>query len=260
MHSAPATAQSAASIKRCAALRTLQNRQIAKASLQYARVTFANCKGMLHITAIMTPLSPDTPVLIPARPLHRCTHIAAQHSEITVKGIIFSELVGFLDRAGGPELAEKVLADAGLPHGGAYTRVGQYPWQEAVRVVEAASRETGAEFADLCHQFGAYLFERFTVLYGDIVGRYASAEELLSHVGDHIHEEVRILYPDAQPPQVTVHDEGDVLRVEYASHRPFAHIAHGLVAGAMTHFGDHRALNWVGANDDGSRAEFALTG
>ena len=33
-----------------------------------------------------------------------------------------------------------------------------------------------------------------------------------------------------------------------------------LVAGAMTHFGDHRALNWVGANDDGSRAEFALTG
>jgi len=48
--------------------------------------------------------------------------------------------------------------------------------------------------------------------------------------------------------------------VEYASHRPFAHIAHGLVAGAMTHFGDHRALNWVGANDDGSRAEFALTG
>lgn len=177
-----------------------------------------------------------------------------------MKGIIFSELVGFLDRAGGPELAEKVLADAGLPHGGAYTRVGQYPWQEAVRVVEAASRETGAEFADLCHQFGAYLFERFTVLYGDIVGRYASAEELLSHVGDHIHEEVRILYPDAQPPQVTVHDEGDVLRVEYASHRPFAHIAHGLVAGAMTHFGDRRALNWVGANDDGSRAEFALTG
>ncbi len=176
-----------------------------------------------------------------------------------MKGIVFSELVGFLDLAGGPVFAEKVLADAGLEHGGAYTRVGQYPWQEAVRVVEAASRESGADFASLCNQFGSYLFERFTVLYGDIVGRYNSAEALLSHVGDHIHEEVKVLYPDAKPPEVRAYSEGETLRVEYASHRPFAHIAHGLVAGAMKHFGDERKLEWVHASEDGSSAGFALT-
>ena len=165
--------------------------------------------------------------------------------ENPVKGIIFSELVGFLDLAS-------------LPNGGAYTRVGQYPWQEAVRVVEAASRETGTDFADLCHQFGAYLFERFIVLYPDIIGRYHDAGALLSHVEDHIHEEVKALYPDARPPSVKVHDDGDFLRVEYASHRPFAHIAHGLVAGAMTHFGDARKLEWLYAKNDGAHAEFAL--
>lgn len=177
-----------------------------------------------------------------------------------MKGIVFSELVGFLDLTGGPAFAEKVLADASLEHGGAYTRVGQYPWQEAVRVVQAASRESGADFADLCNQFGTYLFERFTVLYADIVGRYGTAEALLSHVGDHIHEEVKVLYPDARPPEVRAYTEGSTLRVEYSSHRPFAHIAHGLVAGAMKHFGDNRELEWINASEDGCTAEFALTG
>ena len=66
------------------------------------------------------------------------------------------------------------------------------------------------------------------------------------------------LYPDARPPSVRVHDDGDFLRVEYASHRPFAHIAHGLGAGAMTHFGDARKLEWLYAKNDGAHAEFAL--
>ena len=180
--------------------------------------------------------------------------------EDRLKGIVFSELVGFLDHAGGPAFAEKVLSDAGLEHGGAYSRVGQYPWQEAVRVVEAASRESGADFADLCNQFGSYLFERFTVRYADIVGRYATAEALLMHVGDHIHEEVRVLYPDARPPKVRTHSEDGCLRVEYASHRPFAHIAHGLVAGSMKHFGDQRELDWITIGDDGTTAEFVLKG
>tara|TARA_B100000953_G_scaffold299188_1_gene298398 strand:- start:276 stop:809 length:534 start_codon:yes stop_codon:yes gene_type:complete len=177
-----------------------------------------------------------------------------------VKGIVFTELVRFLDLTGGPVFAEKVLAQAGLEHGGVYTRVGQYPWQEAVRVVEAASRESGADFATLCTDFGAYLFDRFTVLYAEIVGRYATAEALLSHVGDHIHEEVRVLYPDANPPEVKTVSNGDTLHVRYSSHRPFAHIAHGLVAGAMKHFGDGRKLEWITANEEGSSAEFALTG
>ena len=177
-----------------------------------------------------------------------------------MKGIIFSELVGFLDKTGGPIFTEKVLSEAGLEHGGAYTRVRRYPWQEAVRVVKAASRESGADFDDLCNQFGTYLFERFTILYEDIVGRYATAEALLSHVGDHIHEEVKALYPDAQPPEIRARSEGSWLWVEYSSHRPFAFIAHGLVAGAMQHFGDDRKLEWITASQDGSHAEFALTG
>ena len=177
-----------------------------------------------------------------------------------MKGIVFAELVGFLDRTGGPLFAEQVLADADLPHGGAYSRIALYPWEEAVRVVEAASQASGLDFDVLCQRFGQFLFERFAVLYSDIIGRYPDADALLTHVGGHIHGEVRGMYPDAEPPKITTHTEDGKLVIEYESHRPFAHIAHGLIAGAIAHFGDRRTIEWLEKNARGSRAAFVLTG
>ncbi|MEP2734870.1 MAG: heme NO-binding domain-containing protein [Erythrobacter sp.] len=175
-----------------------------------------------------------------------------------MKGIIYAELVGFLDKQGGPSFTEQVLAEANLPHGGAFSRISRYPWEQAVQVVTAASKITGADANALCEAFGKFLFERFTVLYTEIVNRYPSAEEMLMHVESHIHEEVRVLYPDAQPPQVSSRqlDEGFV--VEYVSHRPFAHIAYGLVQGCMAHFGDERVITWLDQDPSGKTAQFRI--
>lgn len=177
-----------------------------------------------------------------------------------VKGVVFAELVGFLDQKGGPVFAEKVLAKADLDHGGAYTRIGLYPWEEAVRVVAAASQESGADFDELCQAFGQFLFERFTILYAEIIDRYPDAESLLTHVGGHIHGEVRGMYPDAEPPNIATRKSAEGLIVEYESYRPFAHIAHGLISGAMAHFGDNRKIAWRNVNPEGSRASFLISG
>ncbi len=176
-----------------------------------------------------------------------------------MRGVVYTELVDFLDETGGPLFAEQVLSQADLPHGGAYSRIGYYPWEEAVRVVTAAAELSGNEVNALCRAFGEYLFARFTVLYADIVNGYGSADALLAHINDHIHQEVRVLYPDSSPPSVVARNEGDTLVITYASHRPFAHIAHGLVAGAMKHFGDTRDLDWIAMSDDGTAASFAIS-
>ena len=99
-----------------------------------------------------------------------------------MKGIIYAELIGFLDEQGGASFTEQVLEKAELPHGGAFSRVSRYPWEQAVQVVTAASQITGADANDLCEAFGKFLFGRFTVLYADIVNRYPSAEEMLMHL------------------------------------------------------------------------------
>ena len=175
-----------------------------------------------------------------------------------MKGIIYSELVGFLDLKGGPSFTEEVLEGAQLPHGGAFSRVSLYPWEQAVQVVTSASKISGADANDLCEEFGKFLFDRFTVLYTEIVERYRTAEGMLAHVEDHIHEEVRVLYPDAEPPQVSSRKEGDGFVVEYSSHRPFAHIAFGLVQGCMKHFGDKRSIEWVDRDPTGKTAYFRI--
>ena len=175
-----------------------------------------------------------------------------------MKGIIYAELLGFLDESGGPAFTEQVLASADLPHGGAFSRVSRYPWEQAVQVVTAASKITGADAADLCEGFGKFLFDRFTVLYTEIVERYPTAEGMLAHVEDHIHEEVKVLYPDAVPPTVTSWEDNDGFVVEYKSHRPFAHIAFGLVQGCMKHFGDPRTIEWVDRDPSGQTAFFRI--
>lgn len=175
-----------------------------------------------------------------------------------MRGIIFVELVSFLDHAGGPLFAERVLEEARLPHGGAYTRVSRYPWEEAIAMVTIASKLTGIPAATLSEDFGSWLFDRFQVLYPEILGRYSVAEDLLRHVNDHIHEEVRLLNPGAVPPRVETHSHGTDLVVEYRSHRPFAHIAYGLVRGCMRHFGDTRTIEWAERDPAGRRASFRI--
>ena len=81
-----------------------------------------------------------------------------------MKGINYSELLGFLDEKGGPGFTEQVLEGADLPHGGAFSRVSRYPWKQAVQVVTAASRISGRDANELCQEFGRFLFDRFTVL------------------------------------------------------------------------------------------------
>lgn len=175
-----------------------------------------------------------------------------------MKGIIFAELVGFLDEKGGPGFTEEVLDRADLPSAGAFSRIARYPWEQAAQLVSAASQISGADANALCSEFGRFLFERFTVLYPDIVDRYSSAESMLEHVESHIHEEVRVLYPDAVTPKVSSWVEDDGLVVEYSSHRPFAHIAFGLVQGCMQHFGDTRAIEWGEDDPSGRTARFRI--
>ncbi|KPF71532.1 hypothetical protein IP88_10630 [alpha proteobacterium AAP81b] len=161
-----------------------------------------------------------------------------------MKGMIFTELVDFMEATGGAVFADAVIARAALPNDGAFTAVGNYPSGYAVAMVTAAAEITGADANVLCEDYGHYLFTRLLDRFPQIVSRYTSANGLLSHVASHIHEEVRVLYPDARPPVITATEDGETLRVRYESHRPFAHIAFGLIRGCMGHYGDGRELAW----------------
>lgn len=174
-----------------------------------------------------------------------------------MKGIIFTELVRFMEHVKSAKFVDDVITAAQLPNDGAFTSVGNYPSEYALSMVAEASAASGIDASELCRLFGQYLYNRFLILYPDIIEAYTNAEDLLAHVGSHIHGEVLILYPDARPPHIESKNNSEGFELTYQSHRPMAAIACGLVQGCMEHFKDERELKWS-FSDGGKRASFTI--
>jgi len=153
-----------------------------------------------------------------------------------VKGIIFTELIDFIElRAGIVEL-EQLLAQSTLASEGAYTAVGNYPHEEAVRIVIAASEHLEIEPGELMRQFGHEIFQVFVASYPQFFEGMNDARTFLKGIETHIHNEVRKLYPESNPPSFRVSEDGETLILSYNSHRPMAMIALGLIEAAIIHF------------------------
>ena len=163
-----------------------------------------------------------------------------------MKGVIFTELVSYMETVHGIAFADTVISESRLPNDGAFTSVGNYPSQHALTMVEVAARLSGSDGAVMCQDYGSWLFGRFRALFPAIMANYPTAEALLMHVGSHIHEEVCVLYPDARPPLIAAERDGDTMVVRYRSHRPMAHIAFGLIRQCLVDYAEPREVRWQG--------------
>jgi len=176
-----------------------------------------------------------------------------------MKGIVFTELVDFVERHAGSTTLEEILDQSALSTGGAYTAVGNYPHKEAVSIVLAASNELGTPAADLMRQFGRELFPRFVELYPGFFEGIGDAPTFLRGIQTHIHDEVMKLYPESNPPRFEVVSEERALVITYSSHRPMAAVALGLIKGCVAHFGQPLVVRRVDdAPQDDTKARFHI--
>lgn len=176
-----------------------------------------------------------------------------------MKGIIFTNFMTMVDEVFSPEVTEEILDKVDLESGAAYTSVGVYDHSEILSLVVALSETTKVPVPDLVRAFGKYLFGALGQAHPEYIEGVSDTFELLQKVHGHIHVEVRKLYPDAELPEIgcTV-GEDDTLTVAYASKRPFADVAHGLIAGCIDHFGDPITMTKCTKSDDGCEAVFEL--
>ena len=126
-----------------------------------------------------------------------------------MKGVIFAELLHWVEEAFSPAVADLVIMQSRVASDGVYTSVGNYPHQEALALIGALAELTGLPVAQLANDYGFWLSRRFVEL-----------------------------YPDARPPSVIAVVDGQELTVSYASHRPFAEVAFGLIRGYISYFDD----------------------
>ena len=115
---------------------------------------------------------------------------------------------------------------------------------------------------DLLKTFGSYLFGRFTVLYPHFFENKTCPFAFLGDVENHIHVEVRKLYPDAEMPTLECETpEPGRMVMTYRSSRGLADVAQGLIEGCFQHFGRQVTIDREDLSGGGNtEVRFSLQG
>lgn len=155
-----------------------------------------------------------------------------------MKGVIFTELLDFVEEQFSPALAAQVLSAAQIPVA-RYQPFGNYDHHELGRLIDGLSAASHVPAAELTRRFGAHVFQRFASLYPAFLDGAESALDLLAGIETTIHGELLKLYPDAEFPSFacTVTSPKH-LELIYRSRRHLADFAEGLILGCVAHFGD----------------------
>jgi len=178
-----------------------------------------------------------------------------------MKGMVFTELVEFVEEQFGFEVADAMLEASLLPNKGAYTQAANYSFAELGAIVGKLSQITGVEAAVLIEAYGRYLFGRIVTLYPPMTQNFTEAIPFIAQVETFIHPEVKKLYPDADLPSFEVISQSNrELIIDYISTKPLVPLAHGLMHGAADFFRQSIEITHVDlAVESGTKARFTVT-
>lgn len=154
-----------------------------------------------------------------------------------MKGMVFTNFLEMVEERFGFVMADSLVTESNLPSGGAYTSVGQYDYKEMFTLIGKLHQKTGISVADLCREFGKYLFTKLVEPYPHFVSRVDNVFDFLGSIDNYIHIEVRKLYPDAELPHFDTRQiTPNQLEMIYSSSRGLHYLAEGLIEGSLTHF------------------------
>ncbi len=160
-----------------------------------------------------------------------------------MKGIIFTELFEFVEDQHDPFFLQDMIEKADVPSKGVYTAVGTYPVCEMGALLTAMSQKTGVDIPNLMKVFGKHLFARFVDIYPHFFEGVTDAYKFLDSIENHIHKEVKKLYPDAELPTFeTTEFTQTTFKLIYRSSRHLGDVCEGLIIGCLEYFGDSAEL------------------
>lgn len=177
-----------------------------------------------------------------------------------MKGMVFTELVEFVEEKFGFEVADSMIEASLLPTKGAYTQAANYSFEELLAIIIKLSEITGIEVNTLIETYARHLFGRIVTLYPPMMQNFDSALSFIAQVDTFIHPQVKKLYPDAELPrfeQISLNDSE--LVIDYISSKPLIPMAVGLMYGSADYFHQDIAIRFIENPSEGVRARFTVT-
>lgn len=151
-----------------------------------------------------------------------------------MKGALFVHMVEFAQQQLGFNEAERVISALHLNSRAAYTAVGMYPLAEFLMLRRAFADRLGVSNDEFSRLFGKHTLPALAAGQDHATHPF----DFLERVHGIIHQDVRKLYRDANPPNVQVIDRKgkDELMLRYSSGRPLASFCRGMLEATLDTF------------------------
>lgn len=176
-----------------------------------------------------------------------------------MKGIVFSEFLEMVEANYGLATVDTIIQNSNLPSQGAYTTVGTYEFSEMLQLVSQLSSSTSIAVNDLLYAFGLHLFDGLAKAHPEVVSSYKNPLNLIFSIEDHIHVQVKKLYPDAELPTFKILERSEnALTMIYSSSRGLYALAHGLIEKTFEHFQKNVQVDMKLLNEQGTEVKFAI--
>lgn len=176
-----------------------------------------------------------------------------------MKGIVFTEFLDLVEDKFGLEVLDKIITQSNLESGGVYTSIGTYSFSEMLQLLQHLSAHTNISIDDLLLVYAEHFFGVIEESYPGLLATYKDPIEMLSSIENHIHVEVRKIYPDAELPTFEVLEKTEnSLTMVYKSSRAMHHFGLGLMNKTFEHFNSTASIVLEKLNDDGTEVKFVI--
>ena len=176
-----------------------------------------------------------------------------------MKGIVFTEFLELVEDKFGLEMVDKIISESNLESQGMYTSVGTYKFSEMLQLLQHLSDNTGISIDDLLLVYAEHFFSVLEDSYTGLLATYNDPIEMLASIENHIHIEVRKIYPDAELPTFQVIEKtNNSLVMIYKSSRAMHHFGLGLMNKTFEHFNSTATIVLEKIKEDGTEVKFII--
>lgn len=176
-----------------------------------------------------------------------------------MKGIIFTEFLELVEEKFGLNIVDEMIKESDLESEGVYTSIGFYEFSEMLQLLQNLSKRTNLSEDELLLIYGEHMFSVLTEEHPYIIEAYDDPIDFLSSIENHIHVEVRKIYPDAELPsfEVLKRTQGH-LSMLYRSSRAMHHFGLGLMNKTFEHFNVKAHIELEKIKPDGTEVKFII--
>ena len=176
-----------------------------------------------------------------------------------MKGIVFTEFLELVEDKFGLEMVDNIITSSTLESEGIYTAVGTYSFSEMLQLLTHLSENTGISIDNLLLVYAEHFFSVIEKSYPGLLATYKDPIEMISSIENHIHVEVRKIYPDAELPTFEVVEKTEKsLVMIYTSSRAMHHFGLGLMNKTFEHFNSTATIDLQKIKEDGTEVRFVI--